>query len=199
MTGSDSDAAAQRRAQKRTLRATVRRRRRALAPAQLTAAAQRVAAHAPTLPGWRAGARLAAYRAADGELDPEPLLQAAAADGLLTYLPRLTPGPSLRFHPWRVGDALAPNRYGIGEPLSSGAALDAAALDILVLPLVAFSADGTRLGMGAGYYDRVLASGHAGFLLGLAYDWQEHSRLPRDPWDVPLDAILTESGWRRCR
>ncbi|HKK23619.1 MAG TPA: 5-formyltetrahydrofolate cyclo-ligase [Pseudohaliea sp.] len=188
--------------QARTAKAAVRRRlraaRRELAPAARDAAARAVAAQAATLPGWRPGARLAAYVAADGELDPAPLLAAAQAAGLAIYLPRIDGTKALTFHPWQPGDPLEPNRYGIGEP-GSGGALPAAGLDLLCLPLVAFAGDGTRLGMGAGYYDRTLAAARPALLVGLGYDCQAVATLPRDPWDVPLDGVLTETGWRPSR
>lgn len=183
---------------KAALRLRLRARRRALAEAERAQAADRIAAHAPGLPGWRRGARLGAYRAADGEIDPEPLLRAAAAAGLVIHLPRIGPSSALHFHPWQPGEHLESNRYGIGEPVSAGAGLAAAALDLLLLPLVGFTEAGTRLGMGAGFYDRALAAGRAGLVVGLAFDQQQQDTLPRDPWDEPLDGILSESGWRRC-
>jgi len=192
---STDDAAHRARAAKAVQRRRLRAARRALDPTTQGAAAQALAAHAAALPGWRAGARLAAYVAADGELDPAPLLAAATAAGLATYLPRVGDDRTLTFHGWTPGAPLRANRYGIGEP-ASGDPLPVDALDLLCLPLVAFARDGTRLGMGAGYYDRTLAAVRPGLLVGLAYDCQGVAALPRDPWDVPLDGVLTETGWR---
>ena len=183
---------------KAELRRQLRAARRALPPAAREAAAGQLAAHGPALPGWRAGARIAAYVAADGELDPAPLLAAASAAGLLVYLPRVGDDSALTFHPWVPGDPLLPNRYGIGEPAATGA-LRVDALDLLCLPLVGFSMTGTRLGMGAGYYDRPLAASRPRLLAGLAYDCQAVDALPKEPWDVPLDGVLTETGWRPLR
>ena len=183
---------------KAALRRQLRAARRALPPASREAAAQQLPAHAPALPGWRAGARIAAYVAADGELDPAPLLAAATAAGLRAYLPRIGDDSALTFHRWLPGDALLPNRFGIGEPAATGA-LPVDALDLLFLPLVGFSAAGARLGMGAGYYDRTLAASRPRLLAGLAYDCQAVETLPQEPWDVPLDGVLTETGWRPLR
>ena len=59
---------------------------------------------------------------------------------------------------------------------------------------------GSRLGMGAGYYDRYLARLVAPLrplLVGLAHDVQRSEQpLPQNPWDVPLDAVVTETGWQ---
>ena len=190
------DAEHRARTAKAALRQRLRAVRRRLEPAARNAASQALATHAAALPGWRAGARLAAYVAADSELDPAPLLAAATAAGLATYLPRVDDDRALTFHGWTPGASLRANRYGIGEPMS-GDPLPVDALDLLCLPLVAFAGDGTRLGMGAGYYDRTLAAARPRLLVGLAYDCQEVAALPRDPWDVPLDGVLTETGWRR--
>ncbi len=60
------------------------------------------------------------------------------------------------------------------------------------MPLVAFDGHGTRLGRGAGYYDRTLEHKKPQCLLGVAYEFQHHDFLPPEPWDVPLDAVATE-------
>ncbi len=78
-------------------------------------------------------------------------------------------------------------------------------LDALILPLLAFDTQGQRLGMGGGFYDRSLAAlrhrrrWRRPRLLGVAHGFQEVSELPREPWDVPLDGIVTEQGYRSFR
>ena len=70
---------------------------------------------------------------------------------------------------------------------------------IIVLPLVGWDRQGTRLGMGGGYYDRSLAGVSGPLLAGLAYSVQESTVLPRDQWDVPLDIVVTEDCVHCCR
>jgi 5-formyltetrahydrofolate cyclo-ligase len=99
----------------------------------------------------------------------------------------------------RVGRTtrMAPNRYGIPEPLDARP-LRARQLDLLLMPLVGFDHRGYRLGMGGGYYDATLAfMQHRRLwrkprLVGIAYECQRVEALPHDPWDMPLDAVLTE-------
>ena len=74
---------------------------------------------------------------------------------------------------------------------------------MLFLPVLGFDAAGTRLGSGAGYYDRLLAwrlrtDRHGGrpLLVGIAYDCSQLAHIPTAPHDVPLDAIVSESGIR---
>jgi 5-formyltetrahydrofolate cyclo-ligase len=70
--------------------------------------------------------------------------------------------------------------------------------DIILMPLLGFDAAGTRLGYGGGYYDRTLAALHKRpKLIGLAFAVQELPLIPRESHDVPLDAVITESGLRQ--
>ena len=92
-----------------------------------------------------------------------------------------------------------PNRYGIAEPSRTDGALTARWMDVVILPLVAFDASGTRLGSGAGYYDRALEylalrkTWRRPRLIGFAYDFQCVPALERKRWDVPLPLIVTDA------
>ncbi|WP_374623605.1 5-formyltetrahydrofolate cyclo-ligase [Devosia sp.] len=70
--------------------------------------------------------------------------------------------------------------------------------DVILMPLLGFDSQGTRLGYGGGYYDRTLAGlATRPRLIGFAFALQEVERIPREPHDVPLDMIVTEQGVRR--
>ena len=74
-------------------------------------------------------------------------------------------------------------------------------IGVVLTPLVAFDAEGSRLGMGAGYYDRCLATvapPHRPQVVGIAYELQRADHLPSESWDIPLDAVVTELGWQAC-
>lgn len=70
----------------------------------------------------------------------------------------------------------------------------------MILPLVGFDADCRRIGMGGGFYDRTLAYLGRGMrwrrprLFGVAHECQRLERIEVRPWDIPLDAVITESG-----
>jgi len=94
------------------------------------------------------------------------------------------------------------NQFGIAEPMVSPRYyLRADALDLLLVPLVAFDVNGNRLGMGGGFYDRTLAylkrRQHwcRPYLLGIAHDFQRVESLKRADWDIPLQAILTNKSF----
>ena len=69
----------------------------------------------------------------------------------------------------------------------------------MLLPLVAYDLSGTRLGMGGGYYDRYIdALAHRPRLIGIAFQVQQsEDALPCEPWDIPLDGVITEQGFYR--
>jgi 5-formyltetrahydrofolate cyclo-ligase len=151
---------------------------------------------------FRSSSRIACYLAVDGELDTLPLLQRACRLGKEIYLPILPARASdrLKFARYRPGDRLVNNRFGIPEPMAGTRRILAPAkLDLVMAPLVAFDADGNRLGMGGGYYDRTFAYLHQRTrwvkprMIGIAYDFQRQAHLPAQPWDVPLHAIATET------
>jgi 5-formyltetrahydrofolate cyclo-ligase len=134
----------------------------------------------------------------------EPTLRFLWRCGVETFLPALhrQPGQALWFIEHRKGDPLVRNRYGILEPsVTHHIPTPAWALDLILLPLVAFDATGNRLGMGGGFYDRSLAPVynrvHAARprLVGIAHEGQRVAKLTPMPWDIPLDAVLTETGF----
>ena len=190
---------------KAALRSELRARRRELSGDAAITAARRMAEHLAATPRWRNLHSLALYLPNDGEIDSLPLVERAWAAGKAVYLPRIR-ASGLDFALWERGVELVANRFGIGEPAT--AAVPPAELDLVALPLVGFDGAGNRLGMGAGYYDRALkdralkdralTDGARPLLLGLAYQCQQVTDLPADPWDVGLDAVVTEEGFLRC-
>ena len=181
---------------RRELRRALRQRRRDAGAAERMAAAEAVAAQLLAHPRFPAEGYIAGYWAMDGEV-PLHLLQMRLRDGQVWCLPCVQADGSLRFAPWRPGDPLASNRYGIPEPeLAPGSLLDARDMALVVLPLLGFTRTGQRLGMGGGYYDRSFAFRRDAkappWLVGAAYSFQQFDALAAQEWDVPLDAIATE-------
>jgi 5-formyltetrahydrofolate cyclo-ligase len=140
------------------------------------------------------------YLARDGELDLQPLVERAWAAGKRTYLPALWRG-RLAFLPHQRDSAMRRNRFGIPEPaVGPRRRASPCALDLVLMPLVAFGAGGARLGMGGGFYDRTFAASvhrrhwRRPLLVGVGYAFQRVQPLPAQPWDVPLHGVVTEAG-----
>lgn len=183
-------------ARKTQLRRELRAARKSILAPLARRAARRAANH--LLRGLtRRAERIALYLASGSELDTAPLLAALHRRGLRVFVPSV--------HAHRDGRmrlvALEPHaplrrkRFGIREPAARRGT--GSRVDVLILPLLGFDARGTRLGSGAGYYDRWLARQRPRPLcIGYAYALQGCAELPTEPWDRPLDAICTEQGLR---
>lgn len=180
---------------KAQLRQRLRRLRAAIAAPERQRAALAAARHLATLPALRHARRVAVYLEAGSEIGTAPLLDWLWAQGIAVYLPRICADHRLQFHRHRAGDALRQNAHGIFEPLARSPRCTLAQLDLLVLPLTGFDRNGRRLGSGGGYYDRALATRRRRpWRVGYAYALQQVERLPSDPWDVRLHAVVTEHG-----
>ena len=142
---------------------------------------------------FTAGRTVAAYVALGSEADPFALLRAAHDAGCRTALPHVTSKASpMQFLSWSPGEPLETGPFGLIQPLASNAAV---APDIVLAPLVAFDNRLARLGQGAGHYDRALSILSGVTVVGVAWSVQKTDFVPTDPWDIPLDYILTEKEW----
>ncbi|HEX8570888.1 MAG TPA: 5-formyltetrahydrofolate cyclo-ligase, partial [Caulobacteraceae bacterium] len=150
---------------------------------------------------WPAGlgpfTAAALYAPTGSEVDPRPLGLVLGREGCRLCLPVVTElGAPLAFRPWTAGEPLVPDALGMAAP---GREAEAMTPDVVVTPLLAFDRSGGRMGQGGGYYDRTIeqlrAKGRV-FVLGLAFAGQEVEKLPAEDHDQPLDAVLTEAGFR---
>jgi 5-formyltetrahydrofolate cyclo-ligase len=188
------------------LRAELRALRRAVSPAERHAAALAAARRLRAAGLPRAGSRLGLYLATREEFSTSPLIDLAHERGCAVYVPVIADYRAHRMRFARLdverGSPLSRrrNRYGIEEPLGTDA-LGARWLDLVIVPLVAFSLSSegaVRVGMGGGYYDRSFAflrlrsAWQRPRLLGLAYECQAVTGLAAARWDVPLWGVLTE-------
>ncbi len=147
--------------------------------------------------------RIAFYYANDGEPDTSAAIERAWRMGKSCYLPVVVhPNRPLRFARYVRGQRMRKNWFGIPEPLVPRHKLITAnLLDAVLVPLVAFDAQGGRLGMGLGYYDRTLAfvadrrSWRSPKVVGAAYAFQQVERVPQERWDVDLHGVITEKGF----
>ncbi|WP_231621588.1 5-formyltetrahydrofolate cyclo-ligase [Sphingomonas sp. 37zxx] len=136
------------------------------------------------------GTIVASYIPLGSEADPTALVAAALTNGCTLALPHVISRQApMRFLEWNPARPLERGIYGLQQPPADAREL---APDIVLVPLVAFDSALHRLGQGAGYYDRALASLPAAWRLGVAWSVQQVSQVPVDPWDVPLHGVVTE-------
>ena len=188
------------RAERRRLRAL----RLAVPVRERVSAERAIAASLVALGVAGRGRRVAAYLAMPGEANLDAVIRAAQRSGASVFVPVITHRRrgEMRFVELRAGCPLRSNRraFGIREPAAARMrAIALRSLDVVLVPVVGFDRAGHRLGMGAGYYDRALrrrGDGERAWrrprLIGIAYACQEIARIEPSPWDVALDAIVTE-------
>ncbi len=190
------------------IRQRIRQQRRQFSPAQRLMATEAICARLGASPVFQNSQRLAGFMANENEPDLAAVMCQAWATGKVWHLP-IIGLPFLNrlwFGRYDAGDALQENRFGIAEPRRALAlATPPWGLDVVLMPLVAFDLQGNRLGMGKGYYDRTLSylrlrrHWRKPRLIGVAYEFQKVDALPFQPWDVPLDGVVTEAGFYTFR
>ena len=144
------------------------------------------------------GARVfSAYVPTRGELDVSLVVAERVAAGATVVYPRVAiERPRLRFHVVEPETPLKVGAFGILEPPADAPEVPAEAIDVVLVPGLAFDIEGRRLGYGGGYYDelaqRLRAHGR-GFLVGTGFDFQLIDRCPTGDDDVSLDCIVTDA------
>jgi 5-formyltetrahydrofolate cyclo-ligase len=190
---------------KKNIRREFRALRRSLSPIEQERAGQSLARILANHPVFIRSRNVAFYMPTDGELDPGCLLDEAIERSKSCYLPCIGPDfhsprhNRLFFTRTKPDSPLQSNKFGILEPDPKlQPSISAKALNLVLLPLVAFDLSSNRLGMGKGYYDRTfefISHGnywHRPVLLGLAHECQKSTGLIANDWDIPLDAIATD-------
>lgn len=140
------------------------------------------------------GARdtVALYTAVEDEAPAQRLAHALIAKGktvvLACALDRLG---SMEFRRWQPDDPLVSGPFGTSHPAPGSEVI---APDVIIAPLLGFDLFMGRLGQGGGYYDRAFARHPDALRIGVAWSVQQMTLVPMDPWDLPLDAVLTETS-----
>jgi 5-formyltetrahydrofolate cyclo-ligase len=182
--------------EKRKLREQLLARRQQIPHAAMLAASQSAARHFADHPILAFAPSFAGYIAIRGELDILPVFDLMQRYGKLTALPCVTAQKTLIFRRWQRGDRLVRHpALQIEEPPPDAPSVIP---EIVLVPLLAFDAEGYRLGYGAGYYDRTMEAlrqfERPPLFIGVAYGKQEVEQVPADAHDQKLDGILTELG-----
>ncbi|PSL21843.1 5-formyltetrahydrofolate cyclo-ligase [Shimia abyssi] len=143
------------------------------------------------LAGYR-GVPLAGYMPIRTEISPLPAMAEAAAHGPVGVPVIQGNAMPLEFSRWEPDAPLRDGPFGARVPLEDIYFEP----EILIVPLVAFDAQGGRLGYGGGFYDRTLErlrARRATLAIGFAFDAQEAEELPLEATDQPLDMIVTDT------
>ena len=183
--------------QRRSLRRRLQRRREALDAATHARHSAEVGRRVSQNSSFARAQRVALYFGIRKEVGTHELAAAAWDVGKSVYLPRVISHTAMEFVPWRRESMMTVSKFGVPEP-TQGSCLSPTRLDLVIVPVLGFDDDGNRLGYGGGYYDRAFGfrSGtDKPTLIGIAHSFQRVDNLSPASWDVPLDAVVTETGW----
>lgn len=188
---------------KKALREAMMQRRLALSPAEVTDRSQRIARRLFTLPSYQEAGFIMTYVSFRHEVETAPIIRAALEAGKRVAVP-YTNRQEKKLLPLEIIDfpgELAPGQWGILEPRPEvWRPVNPHQLQLIIVPGLAFDAQGNRLGYGGGYYDRFLPplAGRA-MAVALAYDFQVYPRLCCNTYDYPVDMVITEHETIKCQ
>ena len=179
---------------KKEIRREVKQAVLALSAAEREAQSQQVCEQIKVLIAERKPATIALFSPLPDEIDVAPLISSL---GCRVVLPRVgdkaDSTPEMEFYDY-VPQSMASGAYGIVEP-QMGEPCGTEEIDLMIVPGVAFSADGRRLGRGKGYYDRYLSrEGFRAYCIGVCYDCQLREDIPAEPHDKRVEVVISANG-----
>jgi 5-formyltetrahydrofolate cyclo-ligase len=186
----------------KNLRIDARKARRSMTASERARASQRIAHRFLNSRYFLSSKTIGCYVSTWDEVDTSAIIERAWCAKKRVFLPVTTAHGRMLFRETLPGTDLARNDFGLWEP-ASGTLIDANKLDVVVTPLVAFDARRNRIGMGGGYFDRAFAflDGRTHWLrpklIGVAFECQKVQKITRNPWDIPLFRVFTESADER--
>ncbi len=177
------------------LREKLKAQRDALPVAERKLAADKALGLILQMPEWKRAQTVCLYASFKSELATSGLLESALRAGKKIVLPRVADkNQRCTLHHVANPASLVLSNLGIPEPAATLPTVEPTAVDLFLVPGIGFDREGNRLGHGAGFYDRLLASAQSkGFRLGYGYDFQVVPAIPSESHDIGVDAIATPS------
>lgn len=146
-----------------------------------------------TLDVFKQARRIALYHALPGEVETADFIEKWAETKSL-FLP-VVEGNDLSLHPYRGKESLQSGAFGIMEP-GREEACRVDEIELMIVPGIAFDRRCNRLGRGKGYYDRLLTTGSIP-KIGLCFSFQLVDEIPMEPFDIPMDWVVTDKEIHR--
>ena len=132
------------------------------------------------------------YSALPDEVPTQTLIDELVAQGKTVLLPRVVSDTDMELRRYSGPADLQQGAFGIMEPTGE-LFTDYAAIDVAIIPGMAFDDEGHRLGRGKGYYDRFLAKlSPSTYKIGLCFSWQLVDHVPTDEHDIPMDEVIVQ-------
>jgi 5-formyltetrahydrofolate cyclo-ligase len=179
--------------EKEALRTSLRQKRRALPAHQRDVWSQRICHHLEAWLDQREVDRVFAYRSFRDEVSINRLVDRISLR-YVVGLPVAYENRQMVFYRYQEGDELLRSPWGIEEPKKRQQPLAVTEQSVILVPALAISEAGQRLGYGGGYYDSFLGKLPFGSKVGLIYGCFWGHPLPSEPHDVPVDFVCHEEG-----
>lgn len=176
---------------KQALRKDMAARKSAFASTDLLDRSELILRRLEELPLFQTAKQVALYHALPGEVQTAAFIERWYGKKRL-FLP-LVVGDDLRLLRYSGSESLQKGAFGIWEPKPDGEEAEEGAIDLIIVPGVAFDRQCHRLGRGRGFYDRLLSALDAP-KVGICFDFQLVASVPVEPFDRPMDHVVTEDG-----
>lgn len=178
--------------EKEMLRREVRKRLGALGETERKAASVNITQQVLSSSCFQQARTVMVFLSLPTEPDTQEIIQRAVIQGKQVLLPRCLHAPQMEALPWRGEEYLRKGPYGILEPVPlESEKQNSAEADLILVPCLAATKDGARLGHGGGYYDWYLSK-HSAVKIALCFQMQLVDTIPMEPTDVWMDQVITE-------
>ena len=167
--------------------------RRALSASEKEEKSRALTGNLISLKAYQEARRILMYLAMPGEADLDPLIRRALADGKEVYVPVCLPEKQMEAGRLLDMEHFVKGPYGLRDLPKGYSTISPEEIDLVLVPGVAGSPDGTRLGMGAGYFDRYLSKVPYEKRVLVLWDFQVVEELPSEPFDQFMAAIVTDT------
>ncbi len=178
-------------AKKKLLREKMRERERSLSEKYLLYSSFEICRRLVAMPAFDMAKSIFCFIGVRGEIDTQPILEAALSQNKALYVPRCVSAGIMELCRLHSLSELIPGAFGIPEPPETAERTQPDSIDLAVIPCLACARDGRRLGRGGGYYDRFLAA-YPGDALLLCREKLLQEELPVEPHDRPVPWVLSE-------
>lgn len=174
--------------EKQELRREIARQKKLYTEAQLGAWSEEIFRQVETREVFRRAQCVACYHALPGEVQTEGFIGRWYRTKRI-LLPRVV-GDDLLLYPYEGPESVRRGAYGIWEPIAVGDSIPLEAVDLVIVPGVAFDRSGNRLGRGRGFYDRLLSASHL-VKIGVCFAFQLRDRIPTEAFDEKMDEVIS--------
>lgn len=177
--------------EKDILRKQIRALKQAHSPQEMSLLSEGITESVLSLPEVRAAHTLLLYNSISGEVSTAWLISRLLGQGKDVLLPVVTGSETMELRRYTGLEPMSESSFHIMEP-EGEAFTDYAGIDVAIVPGLAFTPDGRRLGRGKGYYDRMLKLLGSTYKIGVCFPFQLVAGIPTGRYDVAMDTVI----WR---